>query len=701
MSRFRQAERSAFVPGHGNDEGEPVTDSNNARMVFRGLTLILFCAMGLSPLEAQTFDWAKRAGGTGTDEGEGIAVDAFGNSFVTGLFSGTATFGPFTLTSAGNYDVFVAKYGSAGNVVWARSAGGTGTEIGYGIAIDAFGNSFVTGSFHGTPMFGPFTLTAVGAPADIFVAKYDSAGNVLWARSAGGTGLDTGLGIAVDGSGSSYVTGGFVGTATFGPFTLTSFGGTDIFVVKYDSGGNVVWATSGGATANNDKGYAIAVDGPGNSYATGRLAGSPSAFVAKWNSLGNLMWDDLMTGAGTGRAIAVDGSGNSYATGHFSGSATFGATTLASAGDTDVFGVKYNNAGGGQLLWAKSAGGTGADAGFGIAVDGSGNSYVTGYFAGTATFGTTNLTATPGTLGMFAAKYDSAGDVVWAKSAGTTGAVLGKGIAVDGSGNSYMTGTFIGSATFGATTLVSAGGGLDVFVAKLGDAAGGTCSSDSDGDGIQNGVDVAPNTYTDSFIDTSTAPSTTGSFANRGDQDLCASDEPLPKGVRVESLSGGLNPATVELICFGNPSDIEIQDLTSGECVICTCLSGPTAQVAFCPGSLASAGPAGPAAVALPVGAVELDLLRSGLVVATLVLPEGNSITYDPQTAEITAPASNNTTLNLVGRSGGQQPLAPGETTTVPDSAIPAVSVWGMVALTLALLVGAKIYFGRRWATQA
>ncbi len=227
---------------------------------------------------------------------------------------------------------------------------------------------------------------------------------------------------------------------------------------------------------------------------------------------------------------------------------------------------------------------------------------------------------------------------------------------------------------------------------------GGTCSSDSDGDGIQNDVDIAPSTYTDSFVDTSTAPTTTGSFANRGDQDLCASDEPWPKGVRVESLSGGPNPATVELSCFGGGTDIKTQDLTSGECVILTCLSGPTAQVAFCPGTAASVGSAGPAAVALPVGAVELDLLRSGLVVATLVLPEGNSITYDPQTAQITAPASNNTTLNLVGRYGEQQPLAPGKTTTVPDSAIPATSTWGLAVLALALLVGAKVYFNRRAA---
>jgi hypothetical protein len=123
--------------------------------------------------------------------------------------------------------------------------------------------------------------------------------------------------------------------------------------------------------------------------------------------------------------------------------------------------------------------------------------------------------------------------------------------------------------------------------------------------------------------------------------------------------------------------------------------------VGWCPASPASAGSAGPAAAALPVREVELDLLRSGLVIATLVLPEGNSISYNPQTAEVTAPTSNNTTLNLVGRSGQEQPLAPGETTTVPDSAIPTVSVWGLVALTLALLVGAKGYFSRRRAAAA
>jgi hypothetical protein len=246
--------------------------------------------------------------------------------------------------------------------------------------------------------------------------------------------------------------------------------------------------------------------------------------------------------------------------------------------------------------------------------------------------------------------------------------------------------------------------GFDVTSLTL-EPPGGSCAPDGDGDGIQTSVDPNDGDYADTFTDASTNPSTIGTYLDRGDQNLCASDEPGIEGVRVESLSGGSNPATVELSCSIGPlSDIETQDLTSGECVICTCRTvneAPRARVGWCPASPASAGSAGPAAAALPVREVELDLLRSGLVIATLVLPEGNSISYNPQTAEVTAPTSNNTTLNLVGRSGQEQPLAPGETTTVPDSAIPTVSVWGLVALTLALLVGAKGYFSRRRAAAA
>ena len=228
--------------------------------------------------------WVKRAGGSGSDQGVGIAVDGSGNSYLTGYFNGTATFAPgqanqTTLTSAGDRDMFVAKYDFIGTLVWVKRSGGTAADRGFSIAVDGTGNSYVTGLFNGSATFGQgqanqTTLTSAGLD-DIFVARYDSNGTLQWAKRAGGTGTDGGLGIGVDGFGNSYVTGWFTGTATFGQgepneTTLTSAGDRDIFVVKYDSNGLLQWAKRAGAGgASTDQGVGIAVDPSGAIYVSG------------------------------------------------------------------------------------------------------------------------------------------------------------------------------------------------------------------------------------------------------------------------------------------------------------------------------------------------------------------------------------------------------------------------------------------------
>ena len=332
--------------------------------------------------------WAKRAGGIGRtiffEHGRGIAVDGSGNSYVTGSFEDAATFGSgetneTTLnTSAGNRDIFVAKYDASGALVWAKRAGGTSTDQGHGLAVDGLGNSYVTGDFDGSATFGPgetneTTLTSAGN-RDIFVAKYDASGALVWAKRAGGTSFDGGQGIVVDGSGHSYVTGDFRDSATFGPgetneITLTN-AASGLFVAKYDASGALVWAKQAGAS-NFDLGSGIAVDGAGNSHVTGRFKGSAT----------------------------------------FSSGETNETTLNTSAGSIDIFVAKYDASG--ALVLAKRAGGTGSDFGLGIALDGSGNSYVTGRFADSATFGpgetneTTLTSAGSGFFGfdIFVAKY--------------------------------------------------------------------------------------------------------------------------------------------------------------------------------------------------------------------------------------------------------------------------------------------------------
>ena len=322
--------------------------------------LLLFCTTFIFA-QSEVWQWAKQAGGTYWDEGCDIAIDSSGNSYVTGFFKETASFGSTNLTSSGQDDIFVAKLDSSGNWLWTKQAGGTNYDGGYSIAIDSSGNSYVTGYFRGTASFGNTTLTSSGQD-DIFVAKLDSNGNWLWAKKAGGTNNDEGHGIATDSSGNSYVTGYFYGTASFGSTTLTSSGDIDIFVAKLDSSGNWLWVKQAGGASTDH-----------------------------------------------GNSITIDSSGNSYVTGYFySVTASFGTTTLTSNGESDIFVAKLDSSG--NWLWAKKAGGAYYDYGYSIATDSSGNCYLSGSFSGTASFGGINLTSSGGE-DIFVAKayipYDS------------------------------------------------------------------------------------------------------------------------------------------------------------------------------------------------------------------------------------------------------------------------------------------------------
>ena len=484
------------------------------RSAFTVLKWFLILMLWLNParLHAQNLLWAKRAGGTVIDIGDAVAVDPLGNSYVTGRFGSTATFGPGeanqTMLTTTGQDVFVAKYNLNGQLQWVRQANGA-VAVGTGIGVDSLGNSYVTGYFSNTMTFAPGTvnqivLTSLGSN-DIFVAKYDASGTLLWARRDGGTSGETAQDLALDASGNSYVAGTFAGTATFGlgeanqttiTATSTGCGGSNIFVAKYNSSGLFQWVKRG----TNSTGTGIAADGAGKSWAVGDFCGpatySPGdagetiltaavgtrdIFVLKYDTDGALLWAkriDTTVGSSLDAHVATDGFGNSYVTGLFRGSATFGPaegaeTTLTSDGNEDIFVAKYDP--NGALQWAKRAGGTGIDWGTGIAADIFGNSYVTGYFRDApATFGLgdaneTTLTSA-GNEDVFIAKYNTLGFLQWARRAGGSGDDRGLGVALDISGNALVAGRFGTTATFGLgesnqTTLTSASS-FDIFVAK-------------------------------------------------------------------------------------------------------------------------------------------------------------------------------------------------------------------------------------------
>ena len=227
----------------------------------RRLTIMLGCLLvSLTTLvQAQqipSFLWAKSGGGTGYEAGHQIELDAAGNIYTAGVFSGISSFGTSTLTSRGDNDVYLAKYDSQGRFLWVRQLGGISYETVGGLSVDATGNVYITGSF-----FTPFinvrnqastiiigTTTLIGGMfGEMYLAKYDSQGNALWARqtfstgATGNTGISTGHSLAVDNGGNVYVTGRMAGVTQFDNIGVNSTNGSSIFIAKYNAQGIVQW----------------------------------------------------------------------------------------------------------------------------------------------------------------------------------------------------------------------------------------------------------------------------------------------------------------------------------------------------------------------------------------------------------------------------------------------------------------------------
>jgi hypothetical protein len=432
----------------------------------------LICAIFPALGQAQNpyFNWATKAGGTGDDFSRGIATDASGNCYVTGSFSGTATFGSTNVSSTGGYDIFIARYDAAGQFVWVRQAGSASAEIeeGRGVALDTAGNVYVTGGFAGTASFGGTNLVSSGG-LDIFLAKYTATGELLWARNAGGAAdFEYGLSIAFDPVGNVFVTGQFQGAASFGSTNLVGRGGFDVFLAKYDLAGNLIWLTQAGGGAG-DFSRSVVVDGAGNSYIAGWSAGditfganttitnhgSTDAFVAKYDSQGRLR---LVTFVGSplgeqAYGYCIDSATNGYLLAWLEGAAV------------NQLGL-YKFDSGGNSIWTRGVRvNSDANARGGLAVDSAGNSYFTSQFSGTALFDTRTLLS-QGASDTFVAKYDTAGNLIWLKHMLGSTTEEGRAIAVDPSGNACLTGWFMGSMAFDSQNLTTSGAG-DIFVTRL------------------------------------------------------------------------------------------------------------------------------------------------------------------------------------------------------------------------------------------
>jgi hypothetical protein len=436
-----------------------------------------------------------------------IAVDVAGNIYTTGFFSGTADFDPgaanVNLTSAGGTDAFVSKLNSQGELEWAYRLGGTGADAGWSITVDTASNVYIGGYFSATVDFDPSAaiVNLVSAGSDeAFIWKFNSLGELVWARQVAGVGMSAVNAVAVDSAGFVLATGGFAGIADFDPGAssenLRSEGSVDVFAWKLNSLGEFVWAKYGGSSGF-DTSQSIAVDSVGSLYITGSFGGiadfDPNGNGANLSSTGFddvFVWKlssagavEVIVGAGgpgfdSGNSIAVDPSGFLYVTGSFEGTADFdpngSAANLISAGSGDVFVWKLTSAGL-VLGWAKHAGGSGFDSGASAVVDSGGNVHVTGSFMNTVDFDPSVNQAEQISLGsddVFVWKLNSLGELVWVKQTGGVGqgSDFGGSLALDSSGNVYVAGGFVGTADFDPsanTSNLTSVGGQNAFVWKL------------------------------------------------------------------------------------------------------------------------------------------------------------------------------------------------------------------------------------------
>ncbi len=549
------------------------------------------------------YDVTKKFGGTSSDYATGSAVDSAGNLYVAGHFGGTVDFDPSTTatdahTSSGSIDSYVTRFNADGSYGWTRTFGGTSHDYVEAVAVDGFGDIYVTGKFYGSADFDPSASDDTRSTAgnyDAYITKLLSNGNYGWTRTIGGTGIDNGMGIAVDSLNNIYTTGSFFGSVDFDPTAgvdnQSSGGGYDVFVTKLQPDGSYGWSEIIGGLSN-DYGDSIAIDTANNIYVTGQFSGQVDfnngpglaqhdavggldVFVTKLQADRSHLWTQTFGGA-TGddynHNIAIDDLENVYLTGTFVGSADFDPDPLVdethtSNGKADVYLVKYNADG--SYGWARTHGGTEDDYGDTVAVDSVGHVLMGGGFAQTVDFdpGTGDDTHTalfftssamnsgPFATDIFLTRYKNDGSYDWTyvPDRGTSRHDRLRSISVTNNGDLYLVGDFNYSSysysydsyrniDFNPNPDVwewhTATRYNDVFVSHW------ITHPDTDGDGVMDSNDVFPNDSAE-WLDTD----------NDGIGNNADSDDDNDGLTDVYEISQGLNPLNGEDVGYDPDGD--------------------------------------------------------------------------------------------------------------------------------------------------
>jgi hypothetical protein len=457
------------------------------------IVLLCNCVFAQSP----SWEWARsiQSGSyqtiSGGNEGFSVVTDLNENVFVAGWFIDTLILSPYNF----NYGkgVYCAKYDSSGTLQWAKCGASLLTHQGLGTSIttDRLGNAYFTGWFNGSIVFENDTLNST-SPNDIFLVKYDSSGNLQWAKSVSGTTSETGLKVAVDGNNDVYVAGYFNGQLTFAFDTLVATGsGANALLLKFDSSGNPVWAREGmNGVGTSAEATGVAVDASNNVYLIGYFqgisdtitfgsfpligSGSRTLFLTKYNSSGNVLWAKCPQGDHYNNAnyVSTDSAGYAYITGNFNSSLLiFGTDTLQNISDASCcFLVKYDSLG--NSIWARKISGPWISS-YCIATFQNNRIYISGGSYNPQdtilTFDTLTVYYPTGAVDpMYIACYNSSGIIQFVKTL-ESGADDQNAIAAGASGSVYIAGDFFRVSPFiiGNDPLILVGGSENTFLAKL------------------------------------------------------------------------------------------------------------------------------------------------------------------------------------------------------------------------------------------
>ena len=443
--------------------------------------------------------WVNDIGGSGDSKATGMITDKQNNIYVSGYFSGTVDFDPSpggikNLTSAGGYDMYVAKYTTSGTLLWAVAMGGNALDQVNNMTVDNNGNPTVIGQYQSaTLQAGSLSFTNSGGD-DIIIVHLDTNGNIIWGKSIGGVDTDRGEEVNADENGNLIVTAIFQSTISLDGNTLTAQNGFNALIAKFDISGKLLWYNNLGSSGDNEV-YGNVSDNSGNIYISGTYTGTldfdpngthktlnngfNTPFVAKYDPLGKLLWVNSITGSFVynGSVLSIDLNNNIYLTAAFSSSLTFNSnTTLSVTGNQDTFIAKYSSAG--SFQFAIDIGGTAASSfPYQIRTDASNNVYVTGYFGGTIDFdpnpNTTANVTYHGQRDFFLCEYDTNGNYIYAFNGGSPNCDLTLGIelAIDNTGAIILGGSFCQTVNFDPSScstdnVTAQNGTSDTFVAK-------------------------------------------------------------------------------------------------------------------------------------------------------------------------------------------------------------------------------------------